>query len=116
MEFFGSILICIATIVAGLFLQEKMLGAVLDSPLGFSGEHQVVKNHNIQRLLQHTSSAFGAGAGIVCFIHGVGWQLAICLIIVLCLLPGILFANMRTLRLGLIALEKRLDHWLSRPR
>ncbi len=116
MEHFASILICIATIVAGLYLHEKVLGLILDSPLGFSKENQTVKNHNVQRFLQHVSSAFGAGAGISSFSHGVSWPMAICLILLLCLYPGILFAFMRALRLGLIALEGRLDQWISRPR
>ena len=116
MEYFGSILTCIATILVGLYLHEKVLGLILSSPLGFSKENQAAKNYNLQRLLQHTSSAFGAGAGIVSFIHGASGPLAIFLILLLCLLPAILFAHMRALRLGLIALETRLDQWISRPR
>lgn len=116
MTFIGFIVTCLGSIVVGLCIQEQLLKVVLLSPLGFSGEPQKIKNHNLQRLLQKVSSAFGAGAGLVAFSHHADWGLLIGLILALCLLPAILFANLRVARLGAIALEKRLEQWISRPR
>lgn len=114
MPYIGFTVTCIVSILIGLYFNERLLGIILKSPLGFSGEQQNIKDDNLKRLLQEVSAAFGAGASFATYLHHANWLLVVSLILLLCLLPAILFASMRMARLAAIAIETQLDQWISR--
>lgn len=104
---------CWCSAACGEYLLQALVRKVMDSRFGFSGRYKTLKEKNVKSLMETVGPPMGIGAGSVAFMHGLGMVSVVIFTVVVCLLPGILFAAMRVLRYVAITLDKLIDAYFS---
>ncbi len=113
MALIGFVVTCLISILYGRYFLGVFVQRVMDSRIGFTGEHKMLKEQNVHRLMKNIGTPMGIGAGIVVYANGLDWSAVVIFTALVCLIPGVLFGVLRVLRHAAIALDNRVDAFFS---